>query len=165
MLTKEVQNNMKVLFWLAAVLVSPCVFAHDDEPNLKLNEAVSFQVSASLQQTSETGMSLAMIEAPFIDALQRLGKKIDQNNYSNVIGSEIQITSATIKGNTVYAVSVSSHYTEPCVSTRLGFQLTCALWERYKPLTVVDSPDAATRYVEKAITHAADAFAAEFQRR
>ena len=155
---------MKVLLSLAALMIAPCIFAHDDEPNLRLADVGSFQVSSSLIQPSETHLTLSMTEAPFISALQKLGKKIDQNNYSNVIGSHIVITSATIKGSTVYAVNLSFRYTEPCASTRLEFQTLCDLWESDEPPAIFDNPEAASLYVKKAITSAADAFAVKFGR-
>ncbi len=162
--TKVVCIYMKALFWLAALLVSPQVFAHDDEPNLRLSEVGAFQVSGSVMQPPEMALSLTQIQAPFIATLQKLGKTIDQNNYSNVVGSEIEITSLAIKRTTVYAVKVSFHYTEPCTSTRLGFATTCALWERYELPKIVNNPQAASLYVMKAIAAAAEAFAAEFRR-
>lgn len=132
--------------------------AHDAEPNLKLNLVRSFQVSASIEAPPGTRLSLQALQAPFMEILRRRGKSIDQNNYENVVSTDVKIASS----GSQYAVSVSFQYREPCVATRLRLELTCPVWEHYEGLTTFTNLDDATEYVLRATSAAARLFEAEF---
>jgi hypothetical protein len=141
-------------FWSTAAV------AHDAEPNLKLNLVKSFQVAASLEAPQASRLSLGALEAPFIEMLRKRGKSIDQNNYDNVVSTDVQIASS----GSQYAVSISFHYREPCVATRLRLDLTCPVWEHYEGLAIFTNLDDATGYVMRATKAAARLFEAEFDR-
>jgi hypothetical protein len=150
------------LFALALLgLLTLKVNAHEDEPNLHLGSVKSFQVSASINAPSGAGLSLEALQAPFIDVLQKRGKKIDQNNYDNDVSAEVQIAGS----GSQYAVEISFSYREPCVANRLKLQLTCPIWEHYELLQMFSSLNDAVGYTVSAAKSAAQLFDAEFDRR
>jgi hypothetical protein len=150
-------------FFILALLVQLPLKAgaHDDEPKLHLGLVKSFQVSAGVIAPPGTGLSLEVLENPFIDALQKRGKRIDQNDYDHVVSADVQIATS----GSQYAVEISFSYREPCVANRLKLQLMCPLWEHYELLKVFSSLDDASDYVLSATKAAAQLFDAEFDRR
>jgi hypothetical protein len=149
------------LFALALLgLLALKIDAQEDEPNLHLGSVKSFQVSASIIAPSGSGLSLEALEAPFIRVVQKRGKKIDQNNYDNDVGTEVQIVSS----GSQYVVEITFSYREPCVATRLKLQLTCPVWEHYELLHTFSSLDDAVGYAMSATKSAAQLFDAEFNR-
>ena len=145
---------------LAATFWSIAAIADDAEPNLRLNLVQSFQVSAGIQGPHGTRLSLEALEEPFKEMLRKRGKKIDQNHYDNVVSTEVEIASS----GSQYTVSISFHYTEPCIATRLRLQLTCPVWEHYEVLQTFTNLDDATEYVLRTTKAAARQFDLEFER-
>jgi len=141
-------------------LWSTAAVSHDAEPNLKLNLVKSFQVSAGVEAPPGTQLSLKALEAPFIEILRKRGKSVDQNNYDNVVTTEVSIASS----GSQYAVSIFFQYREPCVATRLRLELTCPVWEHYEGLKMFTNLDDATAYVIHTTDAAARLFEAEFDR-
>jgi len=148
------------LLAVAATFCFSAAIAHEVEPNLKLNLVKSFQVAASIEGPQGARLTLDALEAPFIERLRKRGKAVDQNNYDNVVSTEVTIA---VSGSH-YAVDISFHYTEPCVATRLRLQLTCPIWEHYQGLEMFATLDDATDYVLRATTSAAQQFDTEFDR-
>jgi len=151
----------------ALLLVFACspLIAHEDEPDLQLNSVKSIQVAGIVIAPRQLTLSLEDLVAPFRAALTKRGVKIDQNNYDNVISTDLEVTSATVGTTTIYAVQLSFHYTEPCSSIRLSLHTTCPLWEHYELLQTFDTPDAAEavqRYVMSTVSAQAKEFAAQF---
>jgi len=137
------------------------VGAHNDVPNLELGLVGSFQVTAEISAPPATGLSLEVVETPFIDALRKRGRKIDQNNYDHVVAADVQIASS----GSQYAVALSFSYRERCVASRLKLQVMCPLWERNELLKVFSSLDDASDYVITTTKAAAKLFDAEFDRK
>jgi hypothetical protein len=146
---------------LTATFWSIAAVADDAEPNLRLNLVQSFQVSASIHVPQGTRLSLGALEEPFKEMLRMRGKKIDQNNYDNVVSTDVEIASSRSQ----YTVRISFNYTEPCIATRLRLELTCPIWGHYEALQIFTNLDDATEYVLRTTRAAARQFAPEFERR
>ncbi|WP_435628080.1 hypothetical protein [Candidatus Ferrigenium straubiae] len=134
--------------------------AHDAEPNLRLGSVKTFQVVATIIAPQEARLSLDALKAPFIGILQKRGKKIDQNNYDNVVSTNVQIEGS----GSHYSVALSFSYSEPCVAGRLKLKLTCSLWEHYELLKSFSTLEDAVNYSANTTKTAARLFDAEFDR-
>jgi hypothetical protein len=152
---------MKTIAIILFVLIATAVQAQDDEPDLRLKEVESFQVSGGVIAPPGSRLSLEVLKAPFVDMLQRKGKTVDQNNYDNVISTDVEIAAS----GSMFTVDIHFEYRESCVMERLKLHTTCAVWEHYKLLKVFSSLDEADNYVITTIKAAAQLFGAEFDRR
>ena len=153
------KSALALLFAIPFVLCVSRAVAHDVEPKLHLSSVKTFQVSATINAPPAARLSLAALEALFIEVLQKRGKTIDQQNYGNVVSTDVEIASA----GSQYAVRISFAYREPCTVNRLKFQMTCPVWEHYELLKAFSSLKDATEYVISAAKAAAQLFDAEFE--
>lgn len=154
------------LFTCALILLSISsgfAIAHEDEPDLKLSLVKSVQVTYSVIAYPEVFPSTKEIEEQFKNILTQNKIKIDQNNYDNVVGTNIEIAKQPIvNGLPIYAVKMSFHYSETCHVPRLGIKSSCELWGRYELLKTFTNPDDVKKYVSGNVTAAVNDFAAHF---
>jgi hypothetical protein len=150
----------RVTFLALSLILAGIARGHDDEPILRLERVPSFQVSASLNGPVAAKLSLEALEAPFMEVLRKRGKRIDQNNYENDVGTFVDIASSGVD----YAVNIHFEYRELCTIKRLNLDLTCPVWERYEPVKMFSSLDDAVAYVMTITKTAARLFDAEMER-
>lgn len=158
----EKRDCMKRLTWTLFLLLlsSGFAIAHVDEPDLKLNQVKSVQVSYNISAYPEVSPSAKEIEDQFKNVLAQNKIKIDQNNYDNVVGTSIEIAKQPmVNGLPVYAVKMSFHYSETCHVPRLGIKSSCELWGRYELLKTFTNTDDVKKYVSDNVTAAVSDFA------
>jgi hypothetical protein len=147
------------LISLLLVFCSQTARAHNDEVDLKLNEIKSIQVAASISAHTEVNFTLDEIENEFKNRLAQRNVKIDQNNYDNVVATNIEIERIKVSGGgTVYAANISFHYTETCAVPRLKITGSCALWEHYEGVHMFTDPREIRSYVTRTVSKWAKAF-------
>ncbi len=150
------QTRLSIAVVLACLVVSPTLIAlsqdDNDEPDLKMNEVHTVQVSGTIISPTELALSLSVMVAPFKEQLSRAGVAIDHNDYAHIVSPTIEISTTTVHGTKVYAVSMSAHYEEECLLERAQVKLRCELWQQLELLHMFSKPDDVRSYILKSMS-------------
>lgn len=98
----------------------------------------------------EIGVGPETLSGPFKDALQKRGVMVDRYD-GYLIEVELQSNKISVGTTSVYAVTLSFEYTEPCEVKRIGLSMACTIWDDHEPLRTFSDPIAARKYVVETV--------------
>ena len=148
---------------LISVIVCCTALACDDDAGdeLKMSQVKSMAVGLNGAFPQELSIKYDLLD-PLKKKLVQHGVEIDQANQHNLFAFTVDAVKTTVGTSTIYSVSVSSRYREPCVQTRTKDEFDCDVWSDYSPMAIFSDPQSLEKYVSDAVAKQTDEFMKEF---